>query len=68
MAGNRQVITHCDITSQQHDVCHLSAKMKESLGDFAVLCVSAWECRESDPDSLTRVQTQKSRGTGREKA
>ncbi len=48
MAGNRQVITHCDITSQQHDVCRLSAKMKESLRDFAVLCVSAWECRESD--------------------
>ncbi len=23
--------------------------MKESLGDLAVLCVSAWECRESDP-------------------
>jgi len=40
---------HCDITSQQHDVCHLSARMKESVRDFATSVGMPWE-RFRQPD------------------
>lgn len=42
--GMKSQSHHCDITSQQHDVCHLSSRMKECVRDFATCTLCKCVC------------------------